>query len=145
MALNLRQNLQISSAQFDFYATLPLGYMDLYYEIGQSRVYNVETKRHLVDIVGQMAELCSVLTKMIELIYLPNGTLASGGTRLEQGMTELAQCRVSMHDWYNCAASLYPDVLGNPNNEDQTISPSRQTPHTGPIILYRSFLFMQYQ
>ncbi|KAH6663978.1 fungal-specific transcription factor domain-containing protein [Plectosphaerella plurivora] len=71
ISLGLRRCTQITRQTFDFDTSPTLEAADLADEIHRSRVYNVETKKSLVQLCVRFVRLCVILTDLLSLTPYP--------------------------------------------------------------------------
>ncbi|KAB8238954.1 transcription factor domain-containing protein [Aspergillus alliaceus] len=119
IALGMRRPLQITPDQFD-YRREPFEEEDIKCEVGQSRVYDPETKRSLIKIFVAQCELAAALTSTLLATYpLDRISMSLSHTSTDlMGLSSVVQsCRQDLNAWFDATEARLKhnsgkDVLG---------------------------------
>ncbi|CAK7204834.1 hypothetical protein SEUCBS139899_007596 [Sporothrix eucalyptigena] len=139
LSLGVRRTLQIPRAQFDVDRHPPLNTADLADEIAYSRVYNLETKKHLVAVVVHIAELCVVLTDVLAMAY-PADWPVWDRQKLERDMGQVQLCRAALNHWSE-SVSQRQSLYGL--NSPVTVNSGNHYLHDS-IVLYTHLMHIYY-
>jgi hypothetical protein len=122
---------------------------DLSYEIGRSRVYGVEAQQQFIEVQGQMSDLCTILGRVLALVYPPSGTTTCKNVPALRGDgDEFRDCRKDLKAWYAHVSSLFPvsgrdSALGSRVSSDDGredgVSPDE------PVELILSMMYLHYE
>jgi hypothetical protein len=148
----VRRSIQITRAHFDFDANSTLCAADLADEVDRSKVYNPDTKRALIDILGQLIDLCVLLTDMLVLVYPLDDTPGWGKMMRPDEMERVRDGKVALRRWYKGATLKFPMFGGgssartsnNMASEAGTRRGGREYHHDS-VILYTNLMYMYYQ
>ncbi|KAH6976541.1 fungal-specific transcription factor domain-containing protein [Ilyonectria sp. MPI-CAGE-AT-0026] len=140
LALGLRRSLQISRSHFNFDESTGLCFADLVDEAERSMVYDAKTKWHLMELLVQLAELCSILTDVITLLH-PLDDIPNWSRHCLDQCSQLAECKNALRQWYKRAAVRFPAFSGSTPGfiGDKT----KELVHDS-VILYSNFIYMLY-
>lgn len=151
LPLGLRRSIQITRAHFDFDANSALGAADLADEIERSKVYNPGTKRALIEILGQLIDLCVLLTDMLVLVYPLDETPGWGKMIRPDEMERVRDGKVALRRWYKGATLQFPMFGGGTTaRTSSSISDANgkrggKDFHHDSVILYTNLMYMYYQ
>ncbi|KAJ3546142.1 hypothetical protein NM208_g2151 [Fusarium decemcellulare] len=144
LAVSLRTSCSISRAHFGLGASPVLGYADLSHEIGRSRVYTADTQRRLVEVVEQMAKLCTTLTDVSALVYPFGAPTCITRQRLDQEAAETTRCRNALDTWYLGAKSLF-SVFDFGDQADSLLTPATEnSSYEDAVMLHISSMYMHH-
>ncbi|TGJ87614.1 hypothetical protein E0Z10_g1144 [Xylaria hypoxylon] len=141
ISLGMRRSIQISRAHFDVGSNSGFGLSDLAEEVGQSRVYNPETKRRLIEIFVQLGELCSVLTDLLTLVFPLDDVPGWGRLNGIKGAEKVRECKAALRRWYKAATLRFP-MFGGSNASSKTTG-DKHLRHDS-VILYTNLTYMFY-
>ncbi|KAF2970947.1 hypothetical protein GQX73_g2581 [Xylaria multiplex] len=141
ISLGMRRSIQVSRAHFDVSSNSGLGLSDFADEVGQSRVYNSETKRRLIEIFIQLGELCSILTDLLTLVFPLDDVPGWGRHNGVEGAEKVRECKVALRRWYKAATIRFP-MFGGSNASSKT-SGEKHLRHDS-VILYTNLMYMFY-
>ncbi|KAI0015600.1 hypothetical protein F4780DRAFT_773426 [Xylariomycetidae sp. FL0641] len=144
LPLGMRRSLQISRAHFDLDSNMGLGYADLADEVGRSKVYSAETKRHLIEIFVQLGELCSVLTDVLMLVFPLNDAPGWGRQFCHEEAAKIKECKVALRRWYNRAVIRFPMFAEHRHNIPGDTSARDKRLQHDSVILYTNLMYMWY-
>ncbi|KAI0200854.1 hypothetical protein F4808DRAFT_141790 [Astrocystis sublimbata] len=139
LGLGMRRCIQIPRAHFDF-DTNSFGFSDLSDEVGQSKVYNAETKKHLIEIFVQLGKLCSVMTDLLTLVFPLDDGPGWGRYNEFDDTAKIRDCKVALRRWYKATTLRFPVFGGRGAATD---IPTNQHHHDS-VILYTNLLYMWY-
>ncbi|KAH8886621.1 hypothetical protein GQ53DRAFT_827932 [Thozetella sp. PMI_491] len=106
MSLGLRRPIQITHVHFPFNDAPRLCHDDLASEIRRSKVYDVETKRSLIDIIVQVVELCVVLTDALFLVFPLHKTIRFlSQEHSKERETKLGEARRALGRWFDASSA----------------------------------------
>lgn len=132
-SLGMRRSIQITTAQFDFVHSPPLGYHDLFAEFRRSTVHDFDTKSRLAEILELFVQLCIILTDILELAF-PIKDGSKGGEHGQEALSRTRASHVALQKWYKSTSMRLPS-FGRSSGGDQD--------HDS-IILYTNLLYMYY-
>ncbi|OAT09007.1 hypothetical protein BDBG_04585 [Blastomyces gilchristii SLH14081] len=133
LPLGLRRYPQITPQHFD----LSLDCMaeeDLQDEIQKSEVYNAETKRILANVLRVQCQLAIVLTRVIMIVYAPNGfSQPKSMTEKEfmKSLREIEDIRATLTQWANEAKAAFGSIFASDDVHES-------------VTLYSNLTFMYY-
>lgn len=133
LSLGMRRGIHIMPADFDFSLNSTLGPHDLRGELGRSMVYDPEVKECLSEVLGLLAELCIVLTDILDLAFPIEDSLNQCHHRPES-LLRLDKSRAGLRKWYHDATSLFPSLF----------APSEENKQNDSVVLYVTLLRMYY-
>ncbi|KAJ3562680.1 hypothetical protein NPX13_g8475 [Xylaria arbuscula] len=139
ISLGMRRSIQISRAHFD--VTVNSGFMcsDLADEVRASKVYNPETKQHLVEIFVKLGELCSVLTDLLTLVFPLDDVPGWGRHNGVAGAERVKESKAALKRWYKAASLRFPMPGGAPGKTTR----DKNLQHDS-VILYTNLMYMFY-
>ncbi|KAI0431529.1 hypothetical protein F5Y09DRAFT_304348 [Xylaria sp. FL1042] len=138
ISLGMRRSIQVSRAHFDVGSNCGLGCADLADEAGLSKVYNLETKRRLIEIFVQLGELCSVLTDLLTLVFPLDDVPGWGRHNGAEGAEKVRESKAALRRWYKAATLRFPTSGG-----DGASSKTTGDKHDS-VILYTNLMYMFY-
>ena len=136
----MRRSIQISRAHFDVTANNRFICSDLADEVGASKVYNPETKQHLVEIFVKLGELCSVLTDLLTLVFPLDDVPGWGRHNGAAGAERVKESKAALRRWYKAASLRFPMPGGAPGK-----TPGDKNLQHDSVILYTNLMYMFYQ
>jgi hypothetical protein len=122
---------------------------DLSCEIGRSRVYGVEAKQQFIEVQEQMSDLCTILGRVLALVYPPINTLTfKNGPALRGDEHEFRDCKKGLKTWYNHVSSLSSvfgrdSALGSRVNSDD--GREYGSSQDEPVELILSMMYLHYE
>lgn len=131
LSLGMRRSLKITPSHFDFEGNPGLGYAELAGEVNRSRVYNPGTKRRLIEIFGQIVELCAVLTDLLTMVFPLDDSPGWGKKTGAEELVRVGECKHALRLWYKTATLKFPLAGGNEFQHDS-------------VILYTNLMYMYY-
>ncbi|KAI1827490.1 hypothetical protein F4861DRAFT_366671 [Xylaria intraflava] len=140
ISLCMRRSIQISRAHFDVSSNSSIGFLDLVGEVGQSKVYDAKTKRHLIEMFLQLSELCSILTDVLTLVFPLDDVPGWGRYNGAEGAAKVRECKVALRRWYQAATLRFPIFGGNTSRRTTGDKPS----YHDSVILYTNLIYMIY-
>ncbi|KAK7432879.1 hypothetical protein QQZ08_000350 [Neonectria magnoliae] len=141
LALGLRRSLQISRSHFNFDESIGLGFPDLVDEVERSMVYDAKTKWHLMELLVQFVELCSILTNVIALIHPLDDVPRWSRPCLEQS-SQLSECKRELKQWYKRTAVRFTPFSGGSVSGFGRVE-ANEVIHDS-VILYSNLIYMFY-
>ena len=98
LPLGVRKSIQISTLDFDFHTQTPLLLSDFESEIEASRVYDVITKRALIQRLVALSELAITLTEVIIILYPEKEAFAQLGQK--DPSSAVRACKLELNTWF---------------------------------------------
>lgn len=138
----MRRPLQITEAHFDF-SKNRLDTIDLSDEFERSKVYGIETKKRLAEILTLFIELCKTLTDVLALVFPLDETTGWTGDGDPRAAIQIRNCRSALGRWHTLATSRLPI-------SERDYSSRRKFPGQNPsnlhesTVLYTNLMYMYY-
>ena len=144
LSLSARRSPYIGREYLHLDASPALGDDDLSCEVGRSQVYDAETKRRLINVLEQIAKLCTILADLLVLVYPVDGGLArQSRPRLGREAGRIKECKAAMTRWYIQSISLFSSP------EDRSRSDVLHVTGTAapndPVTLNTNLMYMHYK
>ncbi|KAI0517129.1 hypothetical protein F5B22DRAFT_604986 [Xylaria bambusicola] len=139
LALGMRRSIQVSPAHFDVTANSRFSCSDLADEVGASKVYNPETKQHLIEIFVKLGELSSVLTDLLTLVFPLDDVPGWGRHNGAEGAERVKESKAALRRWYKAASLRFP----MPGGSQSKMAGNQNLQHDS-VILYTNLMYMFY-
>jgi len=113
-AIALRRSCQIGGPELYTNVRFSLAFEDLEHEIHESRVYDSQTKRHLIITFLGFAEMCMYLTDISKLLFPRQAGLSDEMKQygLVERTTRILECKTTLDRWHSNAAQKLDNCQG---------------------------------